>query len=283
MNRVRVGWLTLAAYFCEAALRSESSDEHLRYLIPSETFEQASAKSRAAMLPALCHGTVHGNVCDTCPQADAPDGRFTLQHVILGHFLQPNSNDAFVTISGCEQMHATIGWGFLLTRREDQWEIIYDMLGLDLRHCHRMRFRSGRPLLVCEDYRMESYHLMHNVEAVFAGGDDIHVRNLLSATDTTRMCDEQAQVRKGQIDRAEFRDLNGDGIEDISFTVSYGTLRESKRRQQQCEAAQVSKSAVRRPEPMVMKTYQIDYLFDGRQFILAKGSEAAAKLFQWEQ
>ena len=108
MNRVRVGWLTLAAYFCEAALRSESSDEHLRYLIPSETFEQASAKSRAAMLPALCNGTVHGNVCDTCPQADAPDGRFTLQHVILGHFLQPNSNDAFVTISGCEQMHATM-------------------------------------------------------------------------------------------------------------------------------------------------------------------------------
>jgi hypothetical protein len=278
-----VNRLALLACFLIAALPAQGSDEQLRYFIPGDTFEKPSSKTQAAMLTALCEGTVKEGVCDTCPSSNAPGGGFTLDRVILGHFLQANSIDAFVTIAGCEQMHASIAWGFLLSRRESQWETVQDMLGLDLNHCHKMRFRSGRQLLVCEDYRMESFHLMHNVEAIHAEADAIHLRNLLTATDTTRMCDEQTHVRKGQIDRIEFRDLNADGIEDLSFTVSLGSMRDSKRRQQLCEAAQPVKSKVRRLEPTAMKSYQIDYLFDGRQFKLTPGSEAAAKLFQPEE
>src|SRR5262249_34970066 len=127
---------------------------------------------------------------------------------------------------------------------------------------------------------MESFQLMHHITAVFVNGESITYRNLLTATDTTQVCDEQVSVQKAQIDKLEFRELNGDGLEDISITASHGTLPESKRRQRLCQQAEAGKSAIRRPEPTTMKTYRIDYLFDGRRFTLTKESEARIKLFQ---
>src|SRR5258708_26942904 len=95
-----------------------------------------------------------------------------------------------------------------------------------------MRFRSGRELMVCEDHRMKQFNLTNSVTAVFAKGKSIVFRNLLSATDTTRYRYRQVRPQKAQLDKIEFRDLNGDGMEDVAFTASFGTLRASERRQQ---------------------------------------------------
>jgi hypothetical protein len=84
------------------------------------------------------------------------------------------------------------------------------------------------------------------------------------------------------IDKIEFRGKNADGLEDIAFTASFGTLRDSERRQQLCQQAEKGKPGVRRPEPKLMKTYRIEYLFDGQRFTLTKDSQPAAKSFQWE-
>jgi hypothetical protein len=116
---------------------------------------------------------------------------------------------------------------------------------------------------------------------VFAKGQSIGFRNLLSATDTTRYCYAQDRPQRALIDKIEFRDLNADGTE-VSFTASFGTLRDSERRQALCQEADKGKPGVRRPEPKVMKTYKIEYLFDGQRFTLTKDSQAAAKLFLWE-
>jgi len=53
-------------------------------------------------------------------------------------------------------------------------------------------------------------------------------------------------------------------MEDVSFTASFGTLRDSERRQELCQNAEAGKPGARRPEPKVMKSYRIDYLFDGQ-------------------
>jgi hypothetical protein len=171
----------------------------LRYLIPPETVEQPSDQEQASITAAICDGKAEKGRCDTCPGSSGPGnngGGFSLGRVILGHFLAPNSADAFATISGCEQMHASIGWGFLLTRRSAKWEKLEEVLGLELDHCHRIRFRTGRQLLICEDYRMQQFNLTHSVTAVFARGQSIVFRNLLSATDTTRYCYKQDRPKK---------------------------------------------------------------------------------------
>jgi hypothetical protein len=120
---------------------------------------------------------------------------------------------------------------------------------------------------------------MHSVGAIFVEDQTIAFRNLLTATDTTRLCDSQDRVQKQQIDKIEFRDLNGDGTEDIAFAVSLGTMPDSKRRQQLCEAAEKNERGARRLEPGLTKTYKIEYLFDGQRFTPTKASEAAVKLF----
>jgi hypothetical protein len=281
-------WRVLAALLqlaCSLLLRAQSSEEQLHYLIPPDHFEQPSGSDESSITAAICDGKADAGRCDTCPGGSAPDSTgfgFTLGSVILGHFLAPNSIDAFATISGCEQMHASIRWGFLLTRQKGKWEKLDEMLGLELGYCHAMQFRSGRQLLICEDYRMEQFNLTHSVNAIFAKGQSIGFRNLLSATDTTRYCYQQDRPQKALIDKIEFRDLNGDGIDDISFTASFGTLRDSERRQQLCQDAYDGKPGARRPEPKIMKPYRIEYLFDGQRFTLTKASQPAAKLFHWE-
>jgi hypothetical protein len=284
--RVLPACCLLVAGFAAQSLPGQSSEEQLHYLIQPDTFEQPSGKEQAAITAAICDGKSQDGHCDTCPGGssvpDATGVAFSLGRVILGHFLAPNSTDAFATISGCEQMHASIGWGFLLTWRAGNWEKLEEALGVELGHCHAMRFHSGRQLLVCEDYRMEQFNLTHSVTAVFAKGQSIGFRNLLSATDTTRYCYPQDRLQKAQIDKIEFRELNGDGLDDISFTASLGTLRDSERRQELCQNAEAGKPGAKRPEPKVMKTYRIEYRFDGQRFTLTKDSQAAAKLFHWE-
>jgi len=278
MRHVALGFCLLIA----PLTRAQGAEATLSYAIPGDAFQTPSRKEQAAILAGICEGKVEGDTCDTCPESSPGGNSFTLNRVILGPFLEPNSRDAFATISGCEEMHGSIGWGFLLTTRSGEWEAVGEVLGLELGHCHRMTFRSGRDFLVCEDYRMESFQLMHSVTAVFAEGDSIRFRNLLTAADTTRLCDQQTRVQKAQIDKVEFRDQNGDGIEDASLTVSFGTLADSERRRRLCQEVEDRKSSVHRPEPSAMKTYRIDYRFDGRRFTLTKESEAAAKLFRWE-
>jgi hypothetical protein len=156
------------------------------------------------------------------------------------------------------------------------------MLGLELSKCHRMKFRSGRELLVCEDYRMAQFELTHSVSAIFAEGEKIGFRDLLTAADTTGNCYDQTRPQLARIDKVEFRDLNGDGIEDVAFSASFGTLQDSPRRQDLCQQAQDDKPGVHRPGPKVMKPYRIEYLFDGEHFTLTKPCQAAAELFHWE-
>jgi hypothetical protein len=284
-GRALACWLVLLACFSTQHLRAQSSEEQLRYLIPPDTFQQPSGAEQAAISVAMCDGKAEQGRCDTCPGSSDPDASgmgFSLGRVIMGHFLAPDSVDAFANISGCRQMHASIGWGLLLTRRRGKWEKLDELLGLELDYCQAMRFRSGRQLLICEDYRMEQFNLTHSITAVFAKGHSIGFRNLLSATDTTRYCYKQDRPQNAQIDKIEFRGLNGGGMEVVAFTASFGTLPDSERRQELCKDAEAGKPGARRPEPKVMKTYRIEYLFDGQRFTLTKASQAAAKLFLWE-
>lgn|SRR5581483_7145605 len=179
-------------------------------------------------------------------------------------------------------MHASIGWGFLVTRRSAEWEGLEDMLGLALDHCRPMQFRTGRQFLLCEGTRMESFQWTHSVDAISVEGETLKFQNLLTAADTTGYCGEQTRPQKARIDRIDSRDLNGDGRQDLAIAASFGGMAESKRRQDLCEAAHDGKPGAQPMQPKIMKTYRIEYLFDGERFKLTKASEPAALAFHGE-
>jgi hypothetical protein len=282
MKSILPACLMLLACVSPTALRAEDS---FRYVLPVSTFAAPAPEDLAAMTEAACDGKAEGGVCDTCPDssqgAGGPGERFTLQLVASGHFLRPDSDDAIATVSGCEQIHGSVSWGFLFTRRDGEWTAVDKVVGLDLGHCRRMQFSNGTQLLLCEDYRMSSFVVMHSLTAVFARGEQMSFQNLLLAADTTMVCYDQAHVQKAQIDRIGFRGL-ANGREEITFTASFGTLPDSQRRQQLCDDAEHDKPGVRRLEPAVRKSYRIAYVFDGREFKLTRESATAAKLFAWE-
>ncbi|MEP6534950.1 MAG: hypothetical protein ABJF23_06520 [Bryobacteraceae bacterium] len=281
---IGAGCFGLFACCSGTTLQAQNRAGELRYLIPAESFAEPSPRENNAITVAICEGKAKGSVCDTCPGDSSKAGiGFSLKRVILGRFVTPGEMDALVTAFGCEQMHASVGWGFLVSRRAGKWASHEEVLGLELDRCHRMQFRSGRQLLLCEDYRMASWSLLHSVTAIFAKDESIVFRNLVTAADTTGVCEEQSRPQKAQIDKIEFRDLNGDGIEDVSFAVSFGALGESQRRRELCEEAKSDKPGALPPQPDVMKPYQIDYLFDGVRFKLTEKSVAASKLFQLDE
>jgi hypothetical protein len=105
MRQVLLDFVLLIA----TLLGAQGSDAPLSYTIPGDAFKTPSNNEKAAILAGICEGTVLGNSCDTCPESSLAGNGFALKRVILGHFLGPQSTDAFATISGCEEMHASIG------------------------------------------------------------------------------------------------------------------------------------------------------------------------------
>lgn len=113
--------------------------------------------------------------------------------------------------------------------------------------------------------------------------------NLFLAADTTKACWE-AKGQKAEVKNIEFRDLKGDGLEDISITAAYGSFQMTGRRQEQCGAAledyiqsDGKKPTVQFPQPPVMKTYKIDLLFDGNRYKPTPESLPAVALFHWDR
>ncbi len=78
-----------------------------------------------------------------------------------------------------------------------------------------------------------TYHLaMVTVE-----GDESKFHELFAAQDTTRVWRE-GKVELAEVKKIELRDLNGDGLEDISVSVTYGTFEMDARRMQLCMEAE---------------------------------------------
>src|SRR5690348_8335969 len=71
----------------------------------------------------------HENGCSTCPRGsdffidqDALGG-VSLQAVSFGHFTSPGSDDALLSMLGCESHARYFGGSFLLTRRGGKWHL----------------------------------------------------------------------------------------------------------------------------------------------------------------
>jgi hypothetical protein len=273
--------LVLSASFAVA-----QDNEH--WFISPDNGPEVSKQTAATLLKAACEGEVKGNSCSKCP--DSEDGSWAIHSVLLGHFSSPRSEEALVGTGGvCSYSNSSgVGATILLGKRNGKWIKLENVMAFELDHCMKKTLRSSREFLMCEsnDYFREGT-FAYMLASVMVENEELKFHNLLTAADTTKVCME-GRAQKAEVKNIEFRDLNGDGLEDISIAATYGAFEMTGRRKEQCDAASDDfsrdvKPGKKFPQPSVMKTYKIDLLFDGNRYTPTPESSAAVALFHWDR
>jgi len=239
----------------------------------------------AQLLPVACEGgKVDGNSCSKCPNSDG--GPWFVRDLTLGHFSSPTSEEAIITSGNCYDTMPGMGILVLLGKRNGKWIKLEDSLASQSDECTIRKQRSGREFLTCENTRYQREGPTEQTLSTVTVEKDSLVSHLLfTAADSSEYCYVQGLAEKAEIKDIDFRDLNGDGLEDISITATYGSFKMTSRLREQCVAAvedriqSTGKGVKPFPQPPVIKTYKIQFLFDGTTYHLTPQSRAAAELF----
>ena len=72
-----------------------------------------------------------------------------IEKIIRGHFLSAGSDDAVLSMAGCEPHSANFGGTILLSRKSGAWKMLWYKAGVDTSTCHKLRLKDGRDILLC--------------------------------------------------------------------------------------------------------------------------------------
>jgi len=179
----------------------------------------------AELLETVCPGHVETNLqvhCHVnCPEDTGFAGQerdWDLVSITRGHFLSPLSEDAALSMSGCEtRVSGRFRGSVLLTRQSGKWVKRWYTPGMVTDNCHKVRLATGRDIPVCLSGDGNMGLLVSTISSI-----DLATRrvdHLAQAVDNTGNCgmgtrDHRIQV--GSIDRVEFGTSPGD---DGSFSI----------------------------------------------------------------
>lgn len=269
-----------------------SQEFHIRRetVFPSDTKDPPQVG--AELLEAVCPGAVRVGKYVGCATgcSDATGfGKFgdrfpwTFVKVTLGHFLSAISDDAVLLMSGCEPHSENFGGTLLLTRKSGRWSVLWYKGGVETAKCHKIALHDGREILVCigtygaqgsiwTDLYVED--LLDPKPTLMAGNDGTFFETL----DDTLTCGWQQgapqpdsdPVIRSRIDKVEF---SGDNTPLVSVTASFGTKRMTAEEVQSC---MVNRGAF---FPR-MKTYRMEFVYDGRGFKPTPGSIETVRIFK---
>ena len=116
------------------------------------------AEGGGAILEVVCPGQVISGTESGrrtgCPKftdfgIDGDAFKWSPVAVISGHFLSPTSEDAALSMQGCEPHSENFGGTILLTRRAQHWAMLWYKAGVDTTKCHKVQLRDRRDVLVC--------------------------------------------------------------------------------------------------------------------------------------
>jgi len=278
----------LHIFFRLAASIAFAQDIEPSFISPTPD-QQINKQTVHAILGAVCEGEVNGESCSKCPNSEQA-GPWSFSSLILGHFSSPQSEEALAAVGTCYYWGNANPLGLLLAKRDGKWTKLEEILAFDPHQCMPRKFRSGREFLICESYEYNRVgERIYALSTLVVENGQTRFHNLFLAADTTRACIVEGKSQQAEVKNVEFRDLNGDGLEDISITATYGSFQMTERRREQCEAAQNDspqtngKPSKPYPRPPAVKTYKIDLLFDGNRFTPTPESRAAVAIFHWDR
>jgi hypothetical protein len=146
---------------------------------------------------------------------------FHLDSVIYGSFTAPGVDEAMADFEGCEPHASGFGGSILLRKLHGRWAMVDYTPGLITSACRTYGLKTGRELLLCEG---KDQHMDGGSQWIsacdFSRQDTAQCQNVFGVLDTRVACGHSAVW--SSINKAVLRDLNGDGMPDLSLWVTLG-------------------------------------------------------------
>ena len=192
-----------------------------------------------------------------------------------GHFTSSSAENLLVTGFGCDSHANNFGGSYVFTRKAGRLRILKYDPALFVEDCHVFPFSDGRDFLVCKSgWFGQGEGTGYIYLATFdATGEDKQTR-LFMVKDTTGECGSNSTgaVQSSDIKDIKFATKENGELTGMTVTATLGNIRCSER-----DAAKKGSSP-----PASLKTYEIEFTFDGKQFHATPATKAALAHFDQE-
>jgi hypothetical protein len=241
---------------------------------------QADVEAAVALLckPADMIRSKDGGVsgCKACPKGTdffgLNMGKWELRNSLFGHFTAAQENELIVGGFNCDSHANNFGGSFIFAMKTGKPRLLRYDSGLVTDTCHKFSFVDGREFLVCRggwsgQGMNDSHVFLSRFDATGKNSDTV----IFVTSDATASCGEDptTKVPSSGIKDIKFSSKDSGELSGMTITATFG----------QVTCREVStKRAPGKDFPSV-KTYELHYNFDGKQFTIAPESKAALKAF----
>ncbi len=247
-------------------------------------FNTASAGVRAADIEAavaeicparditrLKDGSISG--CRVCPKATDfygdKNSSWGMYAETPGHFTSAHDDNLLLDGSGCDSHARNWGGSFIFMLKSGGVHLLKYDQGIHTDECYKFAYPGGRDFLICRGgstFQGESTEVIFMV-AFDATGNAVTTK-LISASDTANAC--LGDIKFSPVESAASAAAGTSGeIKGLTITAMQGATGCSTA-QTEAKAGKLSRS---------VKSYEIEFLFDGKQFKVAPASRAALSRF----
>jgi hypothetical protein len=223
------------------------------------------------------NGKISG--CKTCPKGTEMFGTGVRSEwelrsgTMWGHFTSSIDDNLLVTGFGCDSHANNFGGSYVFTRKAGKLRILKYDPALFVEDCHVFPFSDGRDFLVCKSgWFGQGEGTGYVYLATFdATGEDKQNR-LFVVKDTTGECgaNSSVAVQASEIKDIKFATKENGELTGMTVTATLGNIRCNQR-----DALRKGGSA-----PSPLKTYVIEFTFDGKLFHVTPESKAALTHFE---
>ncbi len=244
------------------------------------TPNQADVEAAVALLckPADTIRSQNGNAsgCKACPKGTdffgQKMGEWELRNALAGHFTSAVDNELIVSGFNCDSHANNFGGSFIFSLKTGKPQLLKYDSGLITDTCHKFRYADGREFLACRggwsgQGENDSSVFLTRFDAAGKNADDVTFRTF----DSTATCgdDSTVKVPSSGIKNIEFSSKDSGELSGMTITATIG----------QVTCGEVNAERALGKEMPSVKTYELHYIFNGRQFGITPESEAALKLF----
>ena len=252
-------------------------------LAPNVAPPAANQTDVEAAVSLLCKPTdiirsQNGNAsgCKSCPQGTdffgQNMGEWELRNTIAGHFTSAEDNELIVSGFNCDSHANNFGGSFIFSLKTGKPRLLRYDSGLITDTCHKFRYADGREFLACRggwsgQGENDASVFLTRFDATAKNGDDMTFRTF----DATATCgdDSAVKVPSSGIKNIEFSSKDSGELTGMTITATFG----------QVTCGEVNAKRAPGKEMPSVKTYELHYTFNGRQFVITPESEAALKVF----
>jgi hypothetical protein len=241
---------------------------------------QADVEAAVALLckPADMIRSQNGKVsgCKACPKGTdffgQNMGEWELRNTLIGHFTSAQNDELIVGGFNCDSHANNFGGSFLFSLKTGKPRLLKYDNGLITDSCHKFRYADGRDFLVCRggwsgQGMNDSHVFLSRFDATGQDADTI----IFDTSDATASCgeDPETKVPSSGIKDIKFSSTDSRELTSMTIIATFGEVT--------CREVNVKRTPG--SDFRSVKTHELRYNFDGKQFTIAPESKVALKAF----